>query len=392
MAITDFLELDRTLSDEQRIVRDTVRRFVDAEVLPHIGQWCAEGRFPEHLIPMMGEMGLFGSTLPEEYGCAQVDSLTYGLIMQELERGDSGLRSFASVQSGLVMYPIFSFGNDEQKKQWLPKMATGEKIGCFGLTEPDGGSNPIGMKTRAVKDGKQYVLSGAKMWITNGNLSDVAVVFAQTGAAGDHRAVRGFLVEKGTPGFKVNEVQRKIGLRASNTSELVFEDCRIPAENLLPGTSQGLKCALMCLNQARYGIAFGAVGAAIGCFEEAVGYTAQRAPFGKSLDHYQITQMKLADILTQITLGQLICFRLAALKDAGALQPEQISMAKRNNCRMALETARRCRELLGANGITYEFHAGRHETNLISVDTYEGTYEVHTLILGQKITGKNAFD
>jgi glutaryl-CoA dehydrogenase len=389
MRSIDFYNLDHTLNDTEILVRDTVRSFIDEQVMPHIGQWCAEGVFHPPLIGMMAEMGLLGATLPEEYGGAGLKSLAYGLIMQELERGDSGLRSFASVQNALVMYPIYAFGSEEQRTRWLPRLASGELIGCFGLTEPDGGSNPGAMRTRARKDGDSWVLNGTKLWITNANLSGIAVVFAQTGEKA--RDVRGFVVERGTPGFRTNEIKKKIGLRASDTGELVFEECRIPAENLLPGSDVGLRAPLSCLDQARYGIAFGAVGAAMGCLDEALEFAAVRAPFGKPLDEYQLVQRKLADIITDITAGQLINYRLAQLKDEGTIRPEQISLAKRRNVRMALEAARTCREILGANGITYEFHAGRHEVNLISVDTYEGTYDIHALILGQALTGKAAF-
>lgn len=385
----DFYRLEETLNDGERMVRDTVRAFIDEEVIPNIGQWCSEGVFPRKLIQPMAEMGLLGAALPEEYGGAGLDALAYGLIMQELERGDSGLRSFASVQNGLVIYPIFAFGSEAQKKKYLPKLASGEMIGCFGLTEPDGGSNPGKMRTRAKKDGEEWVLNGSKLWITNATFSDIAVVFAQTGEKS--RDIRGFVVEKGTPGFTANAIHKKIGLRASDTGELVFEDCRIPAENMLPGSDVGLRAALSCLDQARYGIAFGAVGAASACLEEALEFSSTRTPFDRTLDSYQLVQRKFADILTNITTGQLINHRLAQLKDAGSVKPEQISLAKRHNVRIALEAARTCREVLGANGITYEFHSGRHEVNLVSVDTYEGTYDIHTLVLGAALTGKPAF-
>lgn len=389
MEKTDFYNLEETLSDTERMVRDTVREFVDREVIPNIGEWCTQGIFPGELISKMAEMGLLGATLPEEFGGAELKSLSYGLIMQELERGDSGLRSFASVQNALVMYPIFSFGSDEQKNAYLPKLAAGEMIGCFGLTEPDGGSNPGKMRTKAKKVDGGWVLNGSKIWITNANLAHLAVVFAQTGET--NKDIRGFVVERDTPGFTANEIKKKIGLRASNTGELVFEDCHVPEEALLPGSDSGLRAALSCLDQARYGIAFGAVGSAMACLEEALEFSSTRAPFDKSLDSYQLVQKKFADIITNITAGQLINTRLAQLKDAGTIKPEQISLAKRQNVRMALETARTCREILGANGITYEFHSGRHEVNLISVDTYEGTYDIHTLILGHALTGKQAF-
>jgi glutaryl-CoA dehydrogenase len=385
----DFFDTEELLGETERLIRDTVREFVEEHVLPNIGQWCVEGKFPEHLIAPMAEMGLLGAALPEEYGGAGLGALAYGLIMQELERGDSGLRSFASVQNGLVIYPIFAYGNDEQRKRWLPGLAGGELIGCYGLTEPDGGSNPGSMRTRAVRDGDSWVLNGAKMWITNATLADLAVVYAQTGEK--PKDIRAFVVAKGTPGFIQNPIQRKIGLRASDTGELVFEDCRVPDENLLPGSDIGLRAALSCLDQARYGIAFGAVGAASACLEEALGFSATRAPFGRPIAGYQMVQQKLADIVSGITAAQLINYRLAQLKDAGTVKPEQISLAKSRNVRMALNTARTCREILGANGITYEFQSGRHETNLVSVDTYEGTYDIHTLVIGAALTDIQAF-
>ncbi len=385
----DFYNIEESLSDTERLIRDTVREFVNEQVITNIDDWCVKGKFPDHLISPMAEMGLLGAALPEEYGGAGLDALAYGLIMQELERGDSGLRSFASVQNGLVIFPIFTFGSEEQRNRWLPELAAGRLIGCYGLTEPDGGSNPGAMRTRAVRDGDSWVLNGSKMWITNATLADIAIVFAQTGDK--PKDIRGFVVEKGTPGFVQNPILRKIGLRASDTGELFFEDCRVPDENLLPGSDIGLRAALNCLDQARYGIAFGAVGAASACLEEALEFSATRAPFGKPLAGYQMVQQKLADIISGITAAQLINLRLAQLKDAGTIKPEQISLAKSRNVRMALNTARSCREILGANGITYEFCSGRHETNLISVDTYEGTYDIHTLIMGAALTGIQAF-
>ncbi|MEK7484829.1 MAG: acyl-CoA dehydrogenase family protein [Planctomycetota bacterium] len=387
----DFFQYDDLLTEEQRSIRDTLRKFINSEVLPYIGEWCDEGKFPTHLIPQFAEMGLLGPTLPEKYGCAGLDYTSYGLLTQELERGDSGLRSFCSVQSSLCMYPIFEFGSEEQRLKWLPGMAAGKLIGCFGLTEPFGGSNPGGMRVTAKKDGNSWVLNGEKMWITNGSIADLAVVFAQTGEHEDTKTIRAFVVEKGTKGFEAPEIKRKIGLRCSVTSSLVFSDCRIPAANLLPKSEMGIKAALMCLNNARFGIAFGALGAAMGCFEEAVQFTKTRQPFGEPLASYQLIQKKLADIFTNIVMGQGLALRLGGLKDSGKIKPQHISMAKRQNVRMALETARVCREMLGASGITYDYHSGRHETNLISVDTYEGTYDIHTLILGQYITDENAF-
>lgn len=389
MTATDFYAIGETFTETERMVQDTVRSFVDKEVLPNVGEWCTEGVFPMHLVKPIAEMGLLGAILPEKYGGAGLQSLAYGLIMQELERGDSSLRSFASVQNGLVMHPIYAFGTEEQRMRWLPKLASGELIGCYGLTEPEGGSNPGGMRTRARQDGDDWVINGNKMWITNATIADLAVVFAQTGET--NRDIRGFVVEKGTPGYSANPILRKIGLRASDTGELVFEDCRVPDENLLPRSSTGLRAALECLDQARYGIAFGAVGAASACLDEALEFSSTRTPFDRSIDHYQIQQQKMADIATDITAGQLINLRLAQLKDDGTITPAQISLAKRNNVRMALEAARACRDILGANGITYEFAAGRHEVNLISVDTYEGTYDIHTLVIGAALTGKPAF-
>lgn len=381
---TDFFNLNELFDEESRLVRDTVRQFVDDQVLPIIADYYEKGEFPSQLIPQMGELGIFGANL-EGYGCAGMSSIAYGLIMQELERGDSGLRSFASVQGALVMYPIHTFGSDEQKEKWLPAMAKGEKIGCFGLTEPDHGSDPGGMVTRAKNDGDGYVLNGAKMWITNGTVADVAVVWAKD-ESGD---VRGFLVEKGTPGFSTRETKRKFSLRASDTSELIFEDCHIPGDAIFPARL-GLKMPLMCLTQARAGIAWGVLGAAMACFEEAVEYAKSRIQFNKPIAAFQLTQKKLADILTDITKGQLLAYRLGQLKDSGQVKHYHVSLAKRNNVAMALETARICRQILGANGITAEYSVMRHMCNLESVITYEGTHDIHTLILGQTITGHNA--
>jgi glutaryl-CoA dehydrogenase len=381
----DFYQVDGLLTEEERMMRDTVRRFVDEQVLPVIAKHYEDATFPKHLIPQLGEMGLLGSNL-DGYGCAGLGAVAYGLIMQELERGDSGLRSFVSVQGGLVMYPIYAFGSEEQKDKWLPAMAKGEKIGCFGLTEPDYGSNPAGMVTRARKDGNSWILNGAKMWITNGSTADVAVVWAKD----EGGVIRGFLVEKGTKGFGTVETKRKYSLRASDTSELIFEDCRIPAENLLP-KSGGLKSPLMCLTQARYGIAWGAIGAALACFDEALQYSKSRVQFGKPIASFQLVQKKLADMLTEITKAQLVCWRLGRLKEEGKATPQQVSLAKRNNVHMALETARTCRDMLGASGITAEYQVMRHMCNLESVITYEGTHDIHTLVLGQALTGIDAF-
>jgi glutaryl-CoA dehydrogenase len=387
----DFYNLDGLLSEEERAVRDTVRGWVDDNVLPIIGQCYVEGRFPKQLIPGMAELGLFGANLPEQYGCAGLDNVAYGLIMQELERGDSGVRSFASVQGGLVMYPIFAFGSEEQKKTWLPQMASGKVIGCFGLTEPDYGSNPGGMITVAKETSDGWVLNGAKMWITNGSTAQAAVVWAKTGAIEDQNSIRGFIVPTDTKGFTAKDQKGKLSLRASDTSELVLQDVHIPKDAVLP-KSGGLKSPLMCLTQARYGIAWGAVGAAMACYDEAVSYARNRVMFGKPLGAFQLQQARLAEMLTEITKAQLLCLQLGRLKDAGTMTPQQVSLAKRNNVDMATDIAREARRLLGANGILAEYQAIRHLANLESVYTYEGTHDIHTLILGQEITGLNAFN
>lgn len=381
----DYFNTESLLSAEEKLVRDTVRDFVSREVVPIIEKHYREGTFPIHLVKKFGELGLLGPTLPAKYGCAGMNNISYGLIMQELERGDSSIRSFASVQSGLVMYPIFTFGTDEQKDRWLPKLASGEAIGCFGLTEPDFGSNPGGMKTHAEKKGNKFVLNGAKMWITNGTIADVAVVWAKLDGK-----VRGFLVEKGTKGFSAPEMKGKHSLRASVTSELVFQDCEIPEENLLPG-SMGLRSPLMCLDQARYGIAWGAVGSAMACYDAALNYAGSRIQFDKPIAAFQITQEKLVFMLTEITKAQLLVFQLGKLKDQGKHKPGQISMAKRNNVQFALEVARVARTILGANGILDEYPVMRHMANLESVYTYEGTHDIHALIIGADITGIQAF-
>lgn len=382
----DYYHLDTLLSEDELLVRNTVREFVDERVIPTIARHYEEGVFPMHLVPQMAELGLFGSTLPAKYGCAEMNNVAYGLVMQELERGDSGIRSFASVQSALVMYPIFTFGTDAQKDHWLPLLAAGKAVGCFGLTEPDFGSNPGGLITRAEKTGKGFILNGAKMWITNGTIADVAIVWAKL-----QGEIRGFLVEKGTPGFKAPEMQGKLSLRASVTSELVFEDCLIPEENLLPKTG-GLKSPLMCLSQARYGIAWGAIGAAMACYDTALQYAKTRIQFEKPVASFQLTQEKLVHMLTEITKGQLMCYQLGRLKDQGKAKFTQISLAKRNNVHHALEIARMSREILGANGILNEYPVMRHAANLESVKTYEGTHEMHTLIVGEDITGIPAFE
>jgi len=381
----DFYQMDELLTEEERMVRDTVRTFVSDKVIRDADRNFEEAAFPMDLIPDMAGLGLFGANLPEEYGCAGMNNVAYGLVMQELERGDSGLRSFASVQGALVMYPIYTFGSEEQKRRWLPQLAAGEKIGCFGLTEPDHGSDPAGMTTRAVRQGDTWVLNGAKSWITNGTIADVAVVWARVGDQ-----VRGFLVEKGTKGFSAPEIRHKMSLRASVTSQLVFDDCAIAEQNVLPG-SGGLKSPLMCLNQARYGIAWGVLGAAMACYHAAVEYSKERIQFGRPIGGFQLVQEKLAYMLTEITKGQLLALQMGRLKDAGKLHFAQTSLAKRNNVAIALEIARQARDLLGANGISLEYPVIRHLCNLESVKTYEGTHDIHTLILGEAITGMGAF-
>jgi glutaryl-CoA dehydrogenase len=381
----DFYRIDDLLSDEEILVRDTVRRFVDEQVIPVIDQHFEEGTFPSGLIPQMASMGLFGANLPEEYGCANMNNVAYGLVMQELERGDSGLRSFASVQGALVMYPIHEFGSDEQKRHWLPLLAKGEKIGCFGLTEPDHGSDPGGMETRAEPASGGWVLNGTKRWITNGTIADIAIVWAKAGGE-----IRGFLVETNRPGFQAPEIKKKLSLRASVTSDLIMDDVFIPQENLLPGT-KGLRAPLMCLNQARFGIAWGAVGAASAVYECAVDYTKGRTQFDQPIASFQLVQEKLAHILTEITKAQLLAWRLGRLKDEGKLHFAQTSLAKRNNVWIALEASRMARDLMGANGITLEYPVFRHMCNLESVYTYEGTHNIHTLILGEHITGIPAY-
>lgn len=382
----DYYLIDDLLTDEEKSIRDTVRDFVSNEVMPIIEKFNQDMKFPSELVPKMAELGIFGPTLPTEYGGMGVNNVAYGLIMQELERGDSGVRSFASVQSSLVMYPIYSFGSEEQKKNWLPRLANGSAIGCFGLTEPDFGSNPGGMITKAEKVDGGYLLNGAKMWITNGTVSDVAVVWAKLDGK-----VRGFLVEKGTKGFSAPEMKGKLSLRASVTSELVFEDCLIPEENILPN-SGGLKSPLSCLTQARYGIAWGVTGMAMGCYDTVLNYTKSRIMFGKPLAAFQLTQDKLAYMLTEITKAQLLNWRLAKIKDENKLRPQHVSLAKRNNCEIAKNIASMAREMMGANGILDEYPIMRHLNNIESVKTYEGTHEMHSLILGEDVTGIAAFE
>jgi glutaryl-CoA dehydrogenase len=338
----------------------------------------------------MAELGLFVANLPAEYGCAELNNVAYGLIMQELERGDSGIRSFASVQGALVMYPIFTFGNEDQRKQWLPKLASGELIGCFGLTEPDYGSNPGGLITTARKDGNEWVLNGTKMWITNGSTAQVAIIWAKIGEIDDAGSIRGFVVPTDVAGFTARDQKGKLSLRASDTSELVLEDVRVPDDALLPN-SAGVKSALMCLTQARYGIAWGAVGAAMACYDEAVSYSKNRVMFDRPIGRFQLQQARLAEMLTEITKAQLLCVQLGRLKDQGTMTPQQVSLAKRNNVNMACECARETRRLLGANGILAEYQSMRHLANLESVYTYEGTHDIHTLVLGEAITGMGAF-
>lgn len=381
----DYYRLDDLLSEDELMARDLVREWVEKEVLPLINDYAIKGEFPMQLIPEMAALGLFGPTLPEEYGGAGASYMTYGLMMQELERGDSGLRSFASVQSSLVIYPIFTYGSEEQKRRWLPKLASGELIGCYGLTEPDFGSDPGSSITRAVKDGDSYILNGAKLWITNGTIADVAVVWAKLDGV-----VKGFLVEAGTPGFTTNDVKSKWSLRASVTSELVFDDCRVPADAMLPGAS-GLPAPLSCLTQARYGIAWGVIGAAQACFDEVLRYSLSRVQYQKPIASFQIVQSKLVEMATEITKAQLLMHRLGQLKHDNKSTFQMVSMAKRNNVIQALKIARMARDILGAAGITYEFQSGRHLVNLESVYTYEGTHDIHTLIIGADLTGIEAF-
>jgi glutaryl-CoA dehydrogenase len=386
----DFYDVDSLLSEEERAVRDTVRSWVEEHLMPVIGDAYIKGEFPKHLIPGMAELGLFGANLPEEYGCAGLNNVAYGLIMQELERGDSGIRSFASVQGALVMYPIHTFGSEEQKKHWLPRLASGKDIGCFGLTEPDYGSNPGGMITTAKETKDGWLLNGAKMWITNGSQATVSVIWAKTGAVEDTKSIRGFIVPSSTRGYTAKDQKGKLSLRASDTSEIVLQDCLVPKDALLP-KSGGIKSPLMCLTQARYGISWGGIGAAMACYDEALSYAKARVMFGKPIGQTQLQQARLADMLTEITKAQLLTLQLGRLKDRGTMTPEQVSLAKRNNINMACNTAREARRLLGANGILAEYHSMRHMANLESVYTYEGTHDMHTLILGQAVTGLAAF-
>src|SRR5437588_6972203 len=384
----DFIEFDSLLSEDERLVRNTTRRFIEDNLIPIIEQCNREGRFPRELVQPMAELGFFGANL-KGYGCAGMSNVEYGLVMQELERGDSGVRSFVSVQSSLVMFPIYAFGSDEQKDKWLPAMAKGEKIGCFGLTEPDFGSNPSGMRTRAKKVGNEYVLNGEKMWITSGSIADVAVVWAKSEA--DRDSIRGFLVATYRPGFNASDVHGKWSLRASVTSGLSLQDVHIPAENVLP-KSDGLKSPLSCLNQARFGIGFGAIGAAMSCYDTALQYSQVRKQFrDQPIASHQLIQEKLSWMVTEITKGQLLALQVGRLKDKDKVQHQHISMIKKNNVAMALDCARLARDILGANGIADDYPIMRHMMNLESVKTYEGTDDIHTLIIGQSVTGIAAY-
>ncbi len=382
----DYYLVDDLLTDEHRMIRQSVREWVKKEVSPIIEEYSEKAQCPHHLFKGLAEIGAFGPSLPEKYGCGGMDEIAYGIIMQELERGDSGIRSMASVQGSLVMYPIYKFGSEEQKQHYLPKLASGEMIGCFGLTEPDHGSDPSSMVTNLRDDGDSYILNGAKMWITNSPVADIAVVWAKNEAG----EILGVIVEKGMKGFTAPEIHGKLSLRASITGELVFEDVRIPKKNVLPGV-KGLKGPLTCLSKARYGIAWGAIGAALDCYDSALRYTQERNQFGKPLAQFQLTQKKLAEMITEITKAQLLAWRLGTLANDGKATPAQISMAKRNNVNMALEIAREARQMHGGMGITNEYPIMRHMMNLETVLTYEGTHDIHLLITGMDVTGLNAF-
>ncbi|MBN4996244.1 acyl-CoA dehydrogenase family protein [Stenotrophomonas maltophilia] len=381
----DLFDVRSLLDEEERAVQESVARFTNERVLPIIGDAFDQARFPDELVPEIASLGLLGATLPTEYGGGGLGAVSYGLICQELERGDSGLRSFVSVQSSLCMYPIYAYGSEEQRQQWLPAMARGELIGCFGLTEAHGGSDPASMKTRAVRDGSDWRISGSKMWITSGPVADLAIVWAQT-----EDGIQGFVLEKGMAGFTTQEIKHKMSLRASLTGALFFDDVRVPDSHRLPNV-KGLKGPLGCLTQARYGISWGPIGAAIACLDEALGYAKERVLFGRPLAATQSAQIKLAEMARRITTAQLLALQLGRLKEAGQLQPQQVSLAKWNNCRMAIDIARECRDLLGGAGITTEHVAIRHALNLESVITYEGTETVHQLVIGRELTGINAF-
>ena len=383
----DYYQVDELLSEEHKLVRDSVREWVKKEVSPIVEDACQRAEFPRQWIKGLGEIGAFGPYIPAEYSCAGMDQIAYGLIMMELERGDSGLRSTASVQSSLVMYPIFTYGSEEQKRKYLPKLATGEMMGCFGLTEPDHGSNPAGMITNIKDKGDHYLLNGAKMWISNAPFADIAVVWAKD----EEGVIRGLIVERGMAGFSTPETHGKWSLRASATGELVFDNVKVPKENLLPNV-KGLKGPLGCLNSARYGIAWGAIGAALDCYDSALRYSKERIQFGRPIGGFQLTQKKLAEMITEITKAQLLCWRLGVLKNENRAKPQQISMAKRNNVNMALQIAREARQIHGGMGITGEYPIMRHMMNLESVITYEGTHDIHLLITGYDVTGINAFE
>jgi glutaryl-CoA dehydrogenase len=381
----DYLEIDSLLSDDEKLVRQSVRAFVEKEIIPYIEAWNREGKFPMHLVPLMADLGFYGANL-KDYGCAGMSNVQYGLIMQELERGDSSLRSFVSVQGALVMYPIDVYGSKEQRDHWLAALQQGKAIGCFALTEPDFGSNPGAMRTRAVKDGNDYILNGEKAWITSGTIADVALVWARTADG-----IRGFLVEKGTPGYSAKDIKGKWSLRASVTSTLALQDVRVPSSNMLP-KAEGLKAPLSCLTQARYGIGWGAIGASMACYNEALEYAKVRNQFDdKPIAAHQLVQARLADMITEITKAQLLALQVGRLKDQGRADFAHVSMLKRNNVRMALDTARAARDILGANGVADEYPIFRHMCNLESVFTYEGTHNIHTLIIGERITGMPSY-
>jgi len=386
----DFYDFESLLSEEERAVRDTARRWVDETLMPNVAKWYMHGEFPMSLVPEMGELGFFGANLPREYGCAGLNNVAYGLLMRELERCDSGIRSFASVQGALAMYPIFTFGSEEQKRHWLPKMAKGEVVGGYALTEPDYGSNPGGMITTARQEGESWILNGRKRWVTNASDADFVVVWAKTGEVDDARSVRGFLVPSKAKGVTINKFEDKLSLRISDSTDMIFEDVELPDSALLPN-SGGLKSPRKCLTQARYGIAWGAVGAAEACYEHALDYAKDRVMFDRPIAGFQIQQERLVEMVTEITKAQFFTLQLGRLKDRGTLTPQQVSMAKRNNVDMAAECAREARRLLGAVGILAEHHVMRHMANMETVYTYEGTHDMHTLIVGQTITGLDAF-